>query len=141
MLVNLSCRKDNELNSIWSRKNVTLDWSVLYSDTLHWSDISYICDLITEQDLITAFDAITLFREISIGHLQRVPLANRGHLLFRTPGPVPFGTCICSNVETILSWPCHVYGPFEFWTSLGTLFCSRSFLVSLVLSIHCQPIY
>ena len=35
-------------------------------------------------------------------------------------GPVPFGTCICSNVETILSWTCHVYGPFEFQTSLGT---------------------
>ena len=40
--------------------------------------------------------------------------------LLRTPGPVPFGTCICSNVETILSWTCHVYGPFEFRTSLGT---------------------
>ena len=47
-------------------------------------------------------------------------LANRGRLLLRTPGPVPFGTCICSNVETILSWTCHVYGPFEFRTSLGT---------------------
>ena len=35
--------------------------------------------------------------------LQLVRLANRGHLLLRTPGPVPFGTCICSNVETILS--------------------------------------
>ena len=34
--------------------------------------------------------------------LQRVRLANRGRLLLRTPGPVPFGTCICSNVETIL---------------------------------------
>ena len=52
--------------------------------------------------------------------LQRVRLANRGRLLLRTPGPVPFGTCICSNVETILSWNCHVYGPFEFRTSLGT---------------------
>ena len=52
--------------------------------------------------------------------LQRVRLANRGRLLLRTPGPVPFGTCICSNVETILSWTCHVYGPFEFRTSLGT---------------------
>ena len=31
-----------------------------------------------------------------------------------------FGTCICSNVETILSLTCHVYGPFEFRTSLGT---------------------
>ena len=35
--------------------------------------------------------------------LQRVRLANRGHLLLRTPDPVPFGTCICSNVQTILS--------------------------------------
>ena len=33
----------------------------------------------------------------------RVRLANRERLLLRTPGPVPFGTCICSNVETILS--------------------------------------
>ena len=52
--------------------------------------------------------------------LQRVRLANRGRLLLRTPGPVPFGTCICSNVETILSWTCHVYGHFEIRTSLGT---------------------
>ena len=35
--------------------------------------------------------------------LQRVRQANRGRLLLRTPGPVPFGTCICSKVETILS--------------------------------------
>ena len=52
--------------------------------------------------------------------LQRVRLANRGRLLLRTPGPVQFGTCICSNVETTLSWTCHVYGPYEFRTSLGT---------------------
>ena len=52
--------------------------------------------------------------------LQRVRLANRGRLLLRTPGPVPFWTCICSYVETILSWTCHIYGPFEFRTSLGT---------------------
>ena len=52
--------------------------------------------------------------------LQRMRLANRGRLLLRTPGPVPFGTCICSNVETIISWTCHVYRPFEFRTSLGT---------------------
>ena len=37
------------------------------------------------------------------GALRRVRLANRGRLLLRTPGPVPFGTCVCSNVETILS--------------------------------------
>ena len=54
------------------------------------------------------FDVITLFREVSIGHLQRMRLANRGRLLLRTPGPVAFGTCICSYVETILSWTCYV---------------------------------
>ena len=42
--------------------------------------------------------------------LQRVQLANRGRLLLRTPGSIPFGTCICSNVETIFSWTCHVFG-------------------------------
>ena len=52
--------------------------------------------------------------------LQRMRLANRGRLLLRTLGTVPLGNCICSNVETILSWTRHVYGPFEFWTSLGT---------------------
>ena len=51
--------------------------------------------------------------------LKRVRLVNRGRLLLLRPGPVPLRTCICSNVETILSWTCHVYGPFEFRTSLG----------------------
>ena len=58
--------------------------------------------------------------------LQRVRLANIGLLLFRTPGPVPFGTCICCNVETILSWTCHTNGPFEFRTSLGTSMLLRT---------------
>ena len=66
--------------------------------------------------------------------LQRVRLANRGRLLLRTPGPVPFGTCICSNGETILSWTCHVHGPFEFWTSLGTsiLLYNESLLIIII---------
>ena len=38
-----------------------------------------------------------------------VQLANRGSFLLRTPCPVPFGTCICSNVATILSWPWYVF--------------------------------
>ena len=60
------------------------------------------------------FDGITLFWEVSIGHLQWVRLANRRRLLFGKPGPVPYWTCICSNGDTIYSWTCHVYGPFEF---------------------------
>ena len=51
--------------------------------------------------------------------LQRLRLANRGRLFLRKPGPVPFGTCICSNVETVLSWACRVCGPFGFRASLG----------------------
>ena len=91
----------------------------IYNDTLNWSDITPFCEFITELDLIPI---LTLLPNFGSFHrtLQRVRLANRGRLLLRTPGPVPFGTCICSNVETILSWTCHVYGPFEFRTSLGT---------------------
>ena len=94
----------------------------IYSDTLNWSDITPICELITELDLITD---LTLLPNFGGFHrtLQRVRLANRGRLLLRTPGPVPFGACICSNVGTILSWTCHVYGPFEFDTSSVLLFC------------------
>ena len=32
--------------------------------------------------------------------MQRVRHANRGRLLLRTPGPVPYGICKCSFVET-----------------------------------------
>ena len=86
---------------------------------------------------LTLLPILTLLPNFGGFHrtLQRVRLANRGRLLLRTPGPVPFGTCIpyhiiisddlscsciCSHVETVLSWTCHVYGPFEFWTSLCT---------------------
>ena len=34
-----------------------------------------------------------------------------------------FGTCMCSNVETNLSWTCLVIGLFEFRTSSVLLFC------------------
>ena len=103
-----------------SPKCYTTFWDMtMYNDTLNWSDITTICELITELDFNTDFDLITKFWSFH-RTLQRVQLANRGRLLLRTPGPVPFGTCICSNVETILSWTSHVYGPFEIRTSLGT---------------------
>ena len=50
--------------------------------------------------------------------LQQIRLANRGRLLLRAPGPVPFGTCICSNVETIPELV--MFSDFEFQTPLGT---------------------
>ena len=70
-------------------------------------------------DRITICNVITLFCDVSIGHLQRVELANRWRLLLRTPGPVPCETSI-SNAEAIYSWTCHVYEPFELQTSLST---------------------
>ena len=72
------------------------------------------------------------------GTLQRVRLANRGRLLLRTPGPVPFGTCVCSNVETILSRTCHVYGPFEFRTSLGTSILHLYEMLYIHIRTHCD---
>ena len=80
-----------------------------YSDTLHhWSDFSVTRDLINELNLITGFDIIAKLREVSIEHLQREQLANRGRLLLWTPGPVAFWSCICSNAYTGLFWTCHV---------------------------------
>ena len=68
--------------------------------TLYWSGPYYRIWLFTE------------LYEVSIGHLQRARHANRGYLLLRTPSIVlsHFGTCLCSNVETNLSWSCLVSG-------------------------------
>ena len=40
----------------------------IYNDTLNWSDITPICEPITELYLITDFDLITKFREVYIEH-------------------------------------------------------------------------
>ena len=69
---------------------------------------------------ISPFISRTFLSWIAMFHLRQ-PLVCVSHtLLLRTSGPVPFWTCICSNVETILSWTYHVYRPFEFRTPLGT---------------------
>ena len=96
---------------------------IIYSDTLNWSDISLNRDIVTDLDLITVFDVITWFWEVSVEHLERVWLANRGSLRLQAPGPIQLGT--------VHSWTCHVYGLFEFRTSLGT---SNLLLVFYILS-------
>ena len=94
-------------------------WSMtICSDTLHWSDITQTCDLVTVMDLITEFHLFIKFREVSIEHLQLVQHANRGRLLWRTPGTVLFGTCICSKIETCFSKSCHVPG---LWISISNI--------------------
>ena len=89
------------------------------SDTLNWSDNLPICALITELGLITDFDLITKFRRDFHRTLEQARLAKKGHLLLRSLVPVPFGTCICSNVETIFSWT-FMFTDLKFRTSLGT---------------------
>ena len=82
--------------------NMTFWDMTIYSDTLNWSDITPICELITQLDFITDFGIITNFEGFH-RTLQRVRLANRGCFLLRTPGPVPFWDYICSSVETIFT--------------------------------------
>ena len=55
--------------------------------------------------------------------MQRVRHANRGRLLLRTPGPVPYGICKCSFVETIdtQSYITLVYDTFPWLDSLPNL--------------------
>ena len=36
----------------------------IYSDTLHWSDITRIVDLVTDVDLITEFDFYLIARDV-----------------------------------------------------------------------------
>ena len=46
---------------------------------------------------VTFLPNSTFYRwEVSIEYLRRMWHVDRGRLLFRIPGPVPFGTCICS---------------------------------------------
>ena len=40
----------------------------IYSDTLHWSDISFNRDLLTEPNLIADFEIINRLKEVSIEH-------------------------------------------------------------------------
>ena len=52
------------------------------------------------------FDVVTTLFQLVFACWE---LANTGSLLLRTPGPVSW-CFICSNVETRLSWTCHVSG-------------------------------
>ena len=53
----------NNIKSLSPKCYMTIWDMTVYSDTLHWSDITPICDLITELDLITDFDLISKFRK------------------------------------------------------------------------------
>ena len=65
----------------------------------------------------------TELRLVSMEHLQRVLLASKEHLSFRTPGSVPLlGTCLCSNC-----WD-QFYRTYHIFSWLFTLNTPRCFL-------------
>ena len=83
----------------------------IYSDTLHWSDISQIWSCNWSGPYCRIF-VFTYLCEVTIEHLQWVRHDNRGRLLLWTPGPVPF-------------WDLYV---LKYWDlSLLNLFCFRTF--------------
>ena len=49
----------NIMKSPYPKCYMTIWEMTIYSDTLNWSDITPICELITELDLIADFDLIT----------------------------------------------------------------------------------
>ena len=64
----------------------------------------------------TDFDLFTKFREVSVDNLQRMWLADRGHLLLWTPGPVPFKTCFLYarlQAGRIMVWWCPSVRPSD----------------------------
>ena len=75
---------------------------------------------------------------VSMEHLQRVWLASRERLPFRTPGSVPlFGTCLCSNCWDQISRTCHVYSTFRLeYPLVLSRFC---FIFILSVTLCYQP--
>ena len=49
---------------------MTFSDMAICSETVNWTDITPICEPITELDLITDFDLITKFREVSLEHFN-----------------------------------------------------------------------
>ena len=62
---------------------------ILWPDHIQWQHP-------TDQTLYRT-RPFTEFLVVSIEYFRRMWHADRGRLLIRTPGPVPFGTCICST--------------------------------------------
>ena len=95
----------------------------IYSDILYWSDITSIFVPITYLGLITEFDFWPNFEKFPWNICNGCGIATEdayssGHLvLFHS------GTCMCSNVETNLSWTCLVPGLLSFEHPSVLLFC------------------
>ena len=74
----------------------TTFWKMtIYSNSLHWSEITPIFEPFTEQDLITEFNFLPYYTRFSIEDVQCMWHVNRGRYLLRTPGPVPLWYFMC----------------------------------------------
>ena len=91
-------------------------WSLTNSDFPTNQTFHQFHDLDTELDLHRLW-------VVSMEHLQRVWHASRERLLLRTPGPVPYGICKCSFVETTVtqSYITPVYDTFPWLDFLPNL--------------------
>ena len=115
---------------------------ILWPDHIQWQPP-------TDQTLYRT-RPFTEFWVVSIEHLRRVWHADRGRLLLRTPGPVPFGICKCSFVETTetpsyitpqfmtlsLIWLLTEFDTFRWFDTTNSWPCPRfDFLLNLTLLI------
>ena len=87
---------------------------VIYSNTLHWSDITPVFDPVSDLDLITEFGFLLNCTMFPLNICNFCGMAaeddySSEHLVLSH-----FGTCMSSNVETILSWNCLFS---DFWVS------------------------
>ena len=99
----------------------TTFWRItIYSDTLHWWDITPIFDPL----LILALLPNLTFYLFVWGFYRTCATGAACQQRTLTPPDTwfcpTFGTCMCSNVETNLSWTCLLFQTFEFRTSHGT---------------------
>ena len=107
---------------------------ILWPDHIQWQPP-------TDQTLYRT-RPLTEFWVVSIEHLRRVWHVDRGRLLLRTPGPVPFGICKCSLVEATdtQSYITPVYDIFPWFDFLPilTLLLNIGFHGAFATGVACQ---
>ena len=105
----------------------------IYSDILHWTDVTSMFDPVTDLDRFPEFDFLRNCRKFPYDvcngcSMHTEDAYSSGHLIMCQLGTCKCSNvdtnlswiCKCSNVETNLSWICPVSGLLEFQTSLCT---------------------
>ena len=93
-------------SAIWSNPLTNVKWHSDPWPTVTSQPIRLCTNFMTFIPSLTSTELWVVCME----HLQRVWLASRKSLPFRTPGFVPlFGTCLCSNCWDQIPRTCHVF--------------------------------